>query len=45
MHAAEVKALALEAGFDLAGIAPAVPSPDAGRYLEWVAAGLAGAMG
>ncbi|HET8548580.1 MAG TPA: tRNA epoxyqueuosine(34) reductase QueG [Bryobacteraceae bacterium] len=45
MNAAEVKALALEAGFDLAGIAPAVPAPDAARYAEWVAAGLAGAMG
>jgi epoxyqueuosine reductase len=45
MNAAAVKVLALEAGFDLAGIAPAVRAPDASRYAEWVAAGMAGAMG
>jgi epoxyqueuosine reductase len=42
--AAQVKAIALECGFDLAGIAPAVPAPDAAAYLEWVRAGLAGEM-
>jgi epoxyqueuosine reductase len=44
MNAVEVKALALEAGFDLAGIAPALPASDGVRYAEWVAAGMAGAM-
>jgi epoxyqueuosine reductase len=45
MQAAEVKALALECGFDLAGIAPAVASADTARYSDWVARGMAGAMG
>jgi epoxyqueuosine reductase len=44
LSAAQVKAIARECGFELAGIAPAVPSTDARRYLDWVAAGRAGEM-
>ena len=39
-----VKRLARECGFELAGVAAAGPSPDRGRYLEWVSRGMAGAM-
>jgi epoxyqueuosine reductase len=39
-----VKRLALEAGFELAGITPAVPSSDAGAFFEWIGAGMAGEM-
>ena len=45
MTAAEAKAMALEAGFELAGIAPPIPAADAHRYHEWVSSGMAGAMG
>ncbi|HZT38821.1 MAG TPA: tRNA epoxyqueuosine(34) reductase QueG [Bryobacteraceae bacterium] len=44
MTAAEVKRLAHECGFELAGIAPARPNADVPRYLNWVARGAAGAM-
>jgi epoxyqueuosine reductase len=37
--------LARECGFELAGIAPAEPSPDTARYQDWVDRGMAGAMG
>jgi epoxyqueuosine reductase len=40
----EIRALARECGFELAGVARAEPSVDAARYREWVAAGHAGAM-
>jgi epoxyqueuosine reductase len=39
-----VKELARQCGFELAGIAPALPAPDADRFLDWVAAGMAGKM-
>jgi epoxyqueuosine reductase len=39
-----VKEIALECGFELAGIAAALPSGDYERYGEWVAAGHAGEM-
>jgi epoxyqueuosine reductase len=37
--------LALAAGFELAGVAPALPVPDTSRYRAWVDAGMAGEMG
>jgi epoxyqueuosine reductase len=44
--AAEVKRLARECGFELAGIASAEPlAEDNRRYLDWVDRGMAGAMG
>ncbi len=46
MKAADVRALARECGFELAGIARAEPLPDdSRRYLNWVDRGMAGAMG
>ena len=46
MTAEQVKALARECGFELAGIARADPLPDdSRRYLDWVDRGMAGAMG
>jgi epoxyqueuosine reductase len=45
LTAAEVKAIALECGFSLAGIAAALPVPEASAYEEWVDRGMAGAMG
>ena len=44
MHAEEIKALARECGFELAGIAAAAPVPEAGYYRQWVAGGMAGEM-
>ena len=44
--ASEVKGLARDCGFELAGIARAEPlSEDSRRYLDWVERGMAGAMG
>jgi epoxyqueuosine reductase len=40
----EVRALARECGFELAGVAAAEPVPEAAWYREWVAAGYAGEM-
>lgn len=46
MTAEEIKRLARECGFELAGIARAEPLPDASsQYLDWVSRGMAGAMG
>jgi epoxyqueuosine reductase len=40
-----VKQIASECGFQLAGIAPALPlEPDASQFLDWVSRGLAGRM-
>ncbi len=39
-----IKQLALESGFQLAGITPAVASPDGERYRNWVDSGQAGEM-
>jgi len=39
-----VRQLALACGFELAGVAAAVPSPDRAWYHDWVAAGFAGEM-
>ena len=39
-----VKRAASEAGFDLAGIAPATDSPELNAFPEWIAAGHAGEM-
>ncbi len=43
--AERVKARAGELGFNLAGITPAVPSPDLDAYLAWIEAGYHGSMG
>ena len=40
----QFKDLAKECGFELAGVAEALPSPDRDRYQDWVDAGMAGAM-
>ena len=44
MTAARVKELALDAGFDVAGIAPAAPTLEARFYPEWLRRGYHGAM-
>jgi epoxyqueuosine reductase len=44
MNAGALKKLALDCGFDLAGIATAGPMPEAGHYLDWVRRGMAGKM-
>ena len=43
--AKEVIAIAREAGFELAGITSATPSPDFARYQAWVERGMAAKMG
>ena len=43
--AQRVKAQAAALGFNLAGITPAVPSPELDAYLAWIAAGRHGTMG
>ena len=45
MNAAVIKEIALNCGFDLAGIAAAGPMPEADHYLDWVRRGFAGEMG
>jgi epoxyqueuosine reductase len=45
MQSAAVKTLAQECGFELAGVAAAVPLPEASFYQDWARAGMAGAMG
>jgi len=44
MQAETIKKLALDCGFELAGIAPAAPVPEAAYYRDWIAAGMAGEM-
>jgi epoxyqueuosine reductase len=44
MRSDEVKNLALESGFELAGVARAEPVPEAAYYARWVAGGMAGEM-
>ncbi len=39
-----IKTCAFEAGFDLVGIAPAIPAPNASAYEEWVKNGFEGEM-
>jgi epoxyqueuosine reductase len=45
MHPEQIKTLAHECGFELAGIAAAAPVPEAVYYGQWIAGGLAGEMG
>jgi len=45
LTAAEVRQLARECGFELAGVTRAAPAADRRRYRQWLAAGHAGAMG
>lgn len=45
MDSRRVKQIALDSGFDLAGIASAQPHPHFAFYSSWVTRGLAGAMG
>ena len=45
MTADHIRELARRCGFELAGVAAAVPAEDRTRYHEWVAAGRAGKMG
>jgi epoxyqueuosine reductase len=45
MHAEQIKTLARECGFELAGIAAAGPVGEARYYRQWIADGMAGAMG
>lgn len=44
MVSEDVKRLALDCGFDLAGVAAAEPLPEAGFYMHWGRAGMAGEM-
>jgi epoxyqueuosine reductase len=45
LTADQIRELARRAGFELAGVAAAVPAEDRERYHSWVAAGRAGRMG
>jgi epoxyqueuosine reductase len=45
VYVVDVRQLAKECGFELAGVAAAVPSPNGGRYQDWIAGGMHGAMG
>jgi len=44
LTADEVREMARECGFELAGVAAALPAEDRGRYREWVSGGWAGQM-
>ena len=44
MTSAALRELARDCGFEIAGVAPALPAADLERYHEWVAAGFAGEM-
>jgi len=45
VNSLRVKALARECGFELTGVAPALPASEAEYYHRWVAQGFAGEMG
>jgi epoxyqueuosine reductase len=45
LTADHIRELARRSGFELAGVAAAVPADDRARYHQWVAAGRAGRMG
>ena len=45
MTAEDIRSLASQCGFELAGVAAALPSDDSPRYHQWVASGYAGEMG
>ena len=45
MHPEQIKTLARECGFELAGIAAAVPVRESAYYGHWIAGGMAGEMG
>jgi epoxyqueuosine reductase len=45
MHPEQIKTLARECGFELAGIAAAAPVPETRYYGQWIADGMAGEMG
>lgn len=44
MTSSEIRELARDCGFELAGVAAALPAEDRSRYQEWVGAGWAGEM-
>lgn len=44
MHPEQIKTLARECGFELAGIAAVGPAPEARYYAQWIAGGMAGEM-
>jgi epoxyqueuosine reductase len=44
VRAEAIREIARECGFELAGVAPALPSDDAEAFLDWVSRGMAGAM-
>jgi epoxyqueuosine reductase len=44
LTSSEIRELARECGFELGGVAAAVPAEDRNRYHDWVAAGWAGEM-
>jgi len=44
MRADKVREIALQCGFELAGVAPVDPAGDFARYQDWVARGMAGEM-
>jgi len=44
MSPRDLRGMAAECGFELAGVAPALPHPDTHRYNDWVTRGLAGEM-
>jgi epoxyqueuosine reductase len=43
-HKEQIRAAAAECGFELCGIAPALPTSDSRLYKDWIAAGYAGEM-
>jgi len=45
ISAAELKQIALDCGFEIAGVAAAAPMAEAEHYLDWARRGLAGKMG
>ena len=45
MTSEEIRTLGAKCGFELAGVAAALPHPDIERYEDWVTRGMAGRMG